>query len=212
MSTVTVPHDDCVVMDGVSWATYEGLLADRQERRRPRMAYDRGVLELMSPGVRHDSLARLVTLLVAAVVEVWDLDMVDVGSTTFKDEEWAKGFEADACFFVRTAAAIRDKDDLDVRADPPPDIVFEVDITSSSLDKLPIYHRFGVAEVWRHDGRRVTVLARTDDGYAPHDDSVVLPGLTAHDLTRLLNAGRRQRLGEWLAQVRAWARTVTASG
>jgi Uma2 family endonuclease len=35
---------------------------------------------------------------------------------------------------------------------PPPDLVVEADLTSSSLDKLTIYASLGVAEVWRYAG------------------------------------------------------------
>lgn len=216
MSTIIAPADQCVVMDNVSWATYEGLVAARDEGRRPRLAYDRGVLEIMSPGPRHDSLARLASHLVVALIEAWELDVTDLGSTTFKDEEWEKGFEGDACFYVRHAAGVRGKDHLDVRADPPPDVVFEVDITSSSLNKLPIYARFGVREVWRHDGERATILVlddmRAEAGYSARSSSVVLPGLTDDALTRLLGSGRRLPLRDWLAEIRTWARSVHTDG
>ena len=37
---------------------------------------------------------------------------------------------------------------MDLRVDPPPDLVLEVDITRSSIPKLPIYAALGVPEAW----------------------------------------------------------------
>ncbi|MBW3632678.1 MAG: Uma2 family endonuclease, partial [Chloroflexi bacterium] len=46
--------DERVVLPWVSWETYERLLADDEERRVPRMTYDQGVLELVTPSMPHD--------------------------------------------------------------------------------------------------------------------------------------------------------------
>ncbi|MBZ5618558.1 MAG: Uma2 family endonuclease [Acidobacteriia bacterium] len=50
---------------------------------------------------------------------------------------------------------IRGKDEIDLATDPPPELTIEVDITSSSLNRFPIFAAVGVAEVWRYDGERV---------------------------------------------------------
>jgi len=115
-------------------------------------------MEIARPGSRHESLAILVSYLVAAVAEARDLDATSLGSTTFKDPGWERGFEPDACFYLRDAATVRGLERIDPRVDPPPEIVFEVDITRSSIDKLALYAQFGVAEVWRHDGEAATIL------------------------------------------------------
>lgn len=49
------------------------------------------------------------------------------------------------------AKAVRGKAKLDLTIDPPPDLVVEIDITASSLDKPSIFARFGIHEVWRYD-------------------------------------------------------------
>jgi len=79
------------------------------------------------------------------------------GSTTFGREDVSGGFEPDQSFyFSENAGRVRGKKRIDLNADdPPPDVVVEVDVTSPSLDKLPVYARLGVREVWRYaDGRR----------------------------------------------------------
>src|SRR3712207_4832136 len=57
-------------------------------------------------------------------------------------------------------------DDVDLDAgDPPPDLVLEADLPSSSLDELPIFARLGVAEVWRYAGGRLEILGPIGEGY-----------------------------------------------
>ena len=41
---------------------------------------------------------------------------------------------------------------VDLRSDPPPDIVVEVDITHTDIDKNRLYASLGVPEFWRFDG------------------------------------------------------------
>ncbi len=206
MMTVSTPPEERVVLWHVSWDTYERLLADHADQRSPRFTYDRGVLEIMRPGSLHEGLAQLVSSLVATVADARGLDMAGLGSTTFKDPEWDRGFEPDACFYLRHAAAIRGKERIDPRVDPAAEVVFEVDITRSSIDKLALYARFGVAEVWRHDGEAAAILVLDGDEYRRTDRSVALAGLDAATLTRLLAAGLSDPLPAWLTQVRDWAR------
>jgi Uma2 family endonuclease len=49
--------------------------------------------------------------------------------------------------------------------DPPPDLVIEVDITSPSLDKFPIYARMGIPEIWRHDCERLAIFDLRGEEY-----------------------------------------------
>lgn len=206
MTTVAVPPEQRVVLRGVTWETYERLLADRGEAASPRLTFDRGVLEIMSPAKPHEALASLVGLLVGGLSEAWDVDVMPLGHLTFRKEEWERGFEPDDCFWVgAVAAAIRLRDEVVPGVDPPPDVVVEVDITSSSIDKLALFARFGIPEVWRHDGERATILVLRDDGYREVGASRAFPRLTADALTHLLQEGRRTPLPRWLAAVRRWA-------
>jgi Uma2 family endonuclease len=38
---------------------------------------------------------------------------------------------------------------------PPPDLVIEVEITTSAIRKLELFAAMGVREDWRHDGKRI---------------------------------------------------------
>ena len=93
--------DQRIVLHNVSWETYERLMQERSESRVPRFAYDRGVLEIMSPSAEHVRANRRMAQLVLAVCEVWELDAEDFGSTTYKREDVERGFEPDSCFLHR---------------------------------------------------------------------------------------------------------------
>jgi len=110
-------------------------------------------------------------------------------------------------FYLHHAATVRGLRRIVPRVDPAPAIVFEVDITSSSIDELALYAQFGVAEVWRHDGTAATILLPDADGYRQSDLSAAVPGLDAATLTRFLADGLTSPLPRWAGQVRAWAGT-----
>jgi Uma2 family endonuclease len=177
-------------MHGVSWQTFQQLLADRGEQCGVLLAYDRGTVELRVPSQEHEWVKTTLTQVVEAAAFARDLHYRSLGSTTFGRQDLARGFEPDACFYLDHADAIAPDRLLDLTVDPPPDLVIEVDITRSSLDKLPIYAALGVPEVWRYTDGEVVIRCLTDDAYVESDTSRVLPGITASTVTRFVNAAR----------------------
>lgn len=209
MQVVKSPAEQRMLLRNVSWETYERLIAEREERRKPRFFYDSGVLELMSPSGEHDVSSRLIALLVDMVAEELGIDVENAGSTTFKRENLERGFEPDECFYFSENAArvrelVRGTGDIVLdRGDPPPDLVVEVDITNPSLNKLPIYASLGIPEVWRHDGDRLRVLRLTGEGeYAESTESGFLPAVTGERLTRLISDGLKLDRRTWRREVR----------
>ena len=145
-----------VTLRNVGWETYERLVEEDLDRSAPRFFYDRGELEIVSPSFEHEQIAEVISSLVAVLSVELNVDVISAGSTTFKREDAARGFEPDACFyFPGKIPQVRGKRRLSLDAeDPPLDLVVEVDITSPSASKLPIYAGLGVEEVWRHDSDR----------------------------------------------------------
>ncbi|MDP9363814.1 MAG: Uma2 family endonuclease [Chloroflexota bacterium] len=139
-------------------------MADFAERRVPRFAYDRGVLEIVSPTPRHEQDKVALESVVLAIAEELDIDHRPVGSTTYRREELKQGFEADSSFYIVNRRFARDLDEIDPVVDPPPDLVLEVEVSHPSLDKLAIYAGFGVPEVWRCRANRVSIH-RLNNGF-----------------------------------------------
>jgi Uma2 family endonuclease len=212
------PPEGRVTLRNVGWETYQLLVEEDPGRSAPRFFYDRGVLEIVSPSFGHEQIARVIASLVEELAVELDIDVVGAGSTTFNREDLARGFEPDASFyFSENAARVRGKRRISLGVgDPPPDLVVEVDITSPSTSKLPIYARLGVTEVWRHDGERLAILGllRQDTGekqyYAEIPESAFLAParVPGESLTRFVEEGLTSGRPAWARRVREWAREL----
>jgi Uma2 family endonuclease len=207
-TVVDSPHEveGRVVLHNISWKTYEQIMVAIGDCSAPRLTYDEGELEIMSPSPEHEEINRAIDKLVSFVAFELEVEARDLGSTTFKLELLKRGFEPDSCFYVQNEPLIRDKDRLDLAVDPPPDLVIEIDITSSSTRKRAIFARFGVPEVWRYDGRQVEIFKLVGSDYIKLETSVVLPFFTAEVLTRFVAESRTLSRLEWMKSVRDWAR------
>lgn len=182
-----------VTLWDVRWSTYEALLADRGDSG-PRMAYDEGVLEIMSPSGKHERAKKLIARLIEAYTEELGIEIESGGALTLKREVLKKGIEPDECYYVASAEAIRGVDDVDLERDPPPDLVIEVDVSRSSVSKRRIYAAFGVPEVWRHTAGRIEVHRLSAGSYGLAEASEVFPGLPLDEVARFV--AMRGTLGE----------------
>ena len=209
METVKSPAEQRVLLSNVSWETYESLLSGRGENRVPRFTYDRGMLEIISPSTEHEMLNHNMTLLVEIIAEELDIDVFGAGSTTFRREDLERGFGPDSCFYIQNEEQVRGKSQIDLASDPPPDLVIEVDITSPSLNKLPIYAQLRVPEVWRYDGEKLMILKLGNDEYVESQESVALPLLTHPVLTELVERSKSLRRTVWLREVRETVRKLS---
>jgi Uma2 family endonuclease len=199
--------DRCILLSGICWETYERLLADMGDSHAARFAYDQGVLEIMAPSYEHESLKGQLALLVNVLAEEFNIDLEGAGSTTFRRKDAIKGVDPDECFYIQHVELVRGKKRLDLAEDPPPDLVIEIDITSPSLSKFPIFAALGIPEIWRYDGTRMSIFTLVGNAYVERPDSVVLPKVTSVVLSELLTASQQLKRTEWLRQVRTWARS-----
>ena len=171
--------DHIVVLRNATWADYERLLAMRGDHSAPRIAYLEGTIEIMSPSIHHEDIKSLI----GTLVEAWCLEhgvrFRTCGSWTVKEEPKERGVEPDECYVFGDSGS---KDDL-VR----PDLAIEVIWTSGGLDKLEIYRKLGVREVWIWRKGRLTPYALRDEMYEEAECSEVLPGIDLAQLVRYLD-------------------------
>jgi len=199
--TIEQSSADRVVIHDVSWETYEHLLHDLENSSAPRLAYDQGTLEIMSPHAKHERFNDLLASIVKIALEESDTDFDSLGSTTFKREIFKRGFEPDSCFYIRNVNRIKNRDKIDLEVDPPPDLVIEIDLTNDSLNKLPLFATLGVPEVWRYKGAlEIKILGPT--GYTNCDASPALPILTIERISDMLAASFSMTRPAWLRQTR----------
>lgn len=151
MLTTATPSVQRVVLKNISWQTFETILAETGEDRVSRLAYDQGTLEIMTPLLPHEHNNRLIHNLIVVLAEELNLNLKSVGSLTCKRPDRQQGAEPDSGFYIQNEPRVRDNEQIDLAIDPPPDLVVEVDFSSSSIDRLPIYAEIGVPELWRYD-------------------------------------------------------------
>jgi len=201
---------DRVIVRNVSWTTYESLLKDLDDHRGPRLAYDRGILEIMSPFIEHENINWILASIVDLTLAEMDVDSQNVGMTTFKKEAEKRGFEADSSFYIRNVDRIRGKKRLDMSIDPPPDLVIEVDVTNDSLNKFPLYASLKVPEVWRfRDALEIWILEQGT--YFKQPVSKAIPILTDGIISRLLESGLTSKRTVWLRESRATIRAFISA-
>ncbi|MGH9446781.1 MAG: Uma2 family endonuclease [Terriglobia bacterium] len=204
-ATLSLPEQR-VVLRNLSWKTYERVLSEQEDSSSPRLTFDRGVLEIMSPSAEHERYNLRIADLVGVLADEMDLEPEGLGASTFRREDLERGFEPDSCFYVQNAGQIRGKERIDLKVDPPPDLVVEIEISRASINKLPLFAEFGVPEVWRYDGRRLAVLRLSEGRYEEVEESSVFARVSAVSLTRLLEQGKELGRTGWLRLARAWAR------
>lgn len=178
--------EGCVRLGGVSWAVYQALRR-ADENIHLRMTYDRGALEIVSPSRKHEQVSYLIGRMIDQWTLYWDIDVAAGRNTTFSRRDLDRGLEPDNCYWISHEAAMRDRDELDLTCDPPPDLVLEVDVTRSSIPKLPIYAALGVPEVWHWKLGALEALRLSGEGkYRSRRQSSELPRFPLALATQLL--------------------------
>jgi Uma2 family endonuclease len=131
-----VEHVDPLVLEGVSWETYEALRSDLDDAgQHVRVTYDEGRMCLVSPLPKHEKWKYLLGQFVEVIADERDIPISTFGSTTWKRRDRRKGLEPDECFYVQREREVRGKLDFDLRHDPPPDLAIEVDIRRHPVDR-----------------------------------------------------------------------------
>jgi Uma2 family endonuclease len=209
MTTVsTLPRlaEQRTLLHHVSWQLFENLLTELGDNRACRLTYDQGDLEIMAPSSTHEHANRVIERLIIVMVEELGLEVKSVGSLTCKREELKRGAEPDSCYYIQHEAFARNKDSVDLNKDPPPDLVVEIEYTSSALPKLPLYASLRVPELWRYDGHHLLIYQLVAGQYVPCPISPTFAPIKVTDIPRFLR--KSQQVGEikMTRAFRGWVR------
>jgi Uma2 family endonuclease len=212
MATVTLPRTkpdlagQRFVLYSVGWEGYQ-ILLKMVENRRVRVTYDRGDVELMAPLPIHELYKHLVGRMIDTIGEELDIPLFAQGSTTFNREDVDRGLEPDECYYIASSGRVQDRSRLNLEIDPPPDLAIEIDITSSSLNRLGIYAALRIPEVWRFDGETLRVLLLQNDGtYVPSETSAAFAFLPMQEICRFLREYDINNDSRWGRSFRTWVR------
>lgn len=193
-----------ITFRGLDWQAFKQIQQILSERTRARFIYDNGVLEITMPLEAHERFARLIERFVLILVVELGMKMKTMGSTTFDREDLLKSAEPDNGYYIQNYALVADHE-IDLDHDPAPDLVVEVDITNTDINKNRLYASMGVPEFWRFNGREWKILCLVDGAYVERDRSPTFPLVAKTDLYQFLEAAL---LDEVAAEIefRAWVR------
>ncbi|MGK7924687.1 MAG: Uma2 family endonuclease [Spirulina sp.] len=178
---------------GISWPTYKALMADVGDNRLWRITYDRGVLEIRMPRAEHEEPKELLGDLITVMVDELGMEMRKLGALTLEREDLARAAEPDACFYLQNEAIVRGRN-IDLRQDPPPDLVIESDYTHSSIYKHSLYAALGVPEIWRYRQNTLEIYHLSGAEYIESRESLAFPFLPVREIPRFVR--QSQEIGQ----------------
>jgi Uma2 family endonuclease len=174
------PTEDHVVrLSGVCWEDYERLLAMRGDRSAPRIAYLEGEVEIMSPSQTHEGIKSIIGCLVEVYCLERDIPFSTYGSWTLQSQDRTRGAEPDECYIFGVPPSSAGESER-------PHLAIEVVWTAGRIDKLDIYRKLGVAEVWYWRKGRIQPYCLRGERYVLVGASEVLPGLDLELLTSFI--------------------------
>ena len=199
------PPEQIVQLSGISWQTYEALLAEIGDRQ-IRLTYNRGNLEIMVPSPEHERFKEVLGRFVETLAEELDVRIEPLGSTTFKRPELS-GVEPDKCFYIQNLSAVKGKKRIDLNQDTPPDLAVEIDITSRSQNSLQVYADLGVPEVWIYNGSRLRINRLENGEYVEGEISLAFPSLPILEIVRFLEQAETMEYLELVKAFRNWVKS-----
>ena len=204
-ATLLAPPDEMIHLSGISWKTYETLLEELSDRRL-RLTYNRGNLEIMAPYPEHELNKQVLGRFIETIAEELEVSIYPLGSTTFKQPELS-GAEPDKCFYIRNIAAVQGKRRLNMGEDPAPDLIVEIDITSSSQNRLQVYADLGVAEVWIYNGESLVIQKLQNATYIANQTSQFFINLPISEVANWLQRSTTMDYLALVKEFRLWVRS-----
>jgi Uma2 family endonuclease len=200
-----------LVLQGISWQTYQALLSDLGNHRSSRLVYDQGILEIIMPSGLHEIINRLLALIITALTDELGMKIRNCGSTTLEREDLAQGVEPDSCFYIQNVDRILGRP-FDIHTNPPPDLVIEVDITSSSRRRFHIYLQLQIPEVWRYTQQGVMIYQLQNGMYVECEFSPTFKGVSTVVIMEFLKRAELEDDNGIIQAVRQWIRSNRSDG
>lgn len=167
-----------VVRLPASWSDYQTLSQQRGDRAIPRLKYRVGEVLLMSPLPQHGRDAHLIAHIITTLLDQFGREYDAFTPVTMELPE-ASGIEPDYCFYIDHWQAVSGKKRINWQADPPPDLVLEIDVTSFSdiNDYLP----YQVPEVWLFKADRLWLYHFQNGTYTLQSQSRYFPEMNLQE-------------------------------
>lgn len=194
MVTTTPLSEHRTILQNISWQTFKTMLTEMGDQRSTRLAYDSGIVEIMTPLMPHENSNRLIEAFVGVLCEELGLEIKRTGSLTLTRDDLERGGEPDSSYYIQNEALVRGKENIDLAVDPPPDLVLEVEYSRSKIDKLNLYASMGIPEFWRYNGNVLRIYKLQSGQYVESSQSLTFSPILVKEIPRFLTESRN--LGE----------------
>lgn len=194
-----------VALRGLDWVAYQQMRTLLNERTRARLIYDRGTLEITMPSEPHEFYARLIERFIVILVVELGMKVKTLGSTTLDREDLDRGAEPDNGYYIQNQPLVAGRP-IDLVNDPPPDLVVEVDISHTDIDKNALYAEMGVSEFWRFNGKVWRIYQLEAGKYVERDRSPTFRIVPKEQLYQFLAICLQDEV-EAEISFRAWVRS-----
>lgn len=195
-----------VVFRDLNWQSYQQILQALGPRRSARLHYNQGILEIVMPLEEHEFYSELIGRFIYFLVSHLGQRIKSMGSTTLDREDLNRGAEPDKAYYIQNQDRVAGKT-VDLSIDPPPDLVVEVDITHTDIDKLSLYAAMGVGEFWRYNGEVWQIYQNKDHSFQEVETSPTFPFVPKSQLYAFLKQAKDDEIGaeiafrEWLEEL-----------
>lgn len=193
-----------VTLRNLDWQAYQQLVNLLKGRTHARLTYDRGTLEITMPLEEHEFATRLIERFILILVVEMGLKLKTMGSTRLNREDLNRSAEPDNGYYIQNQPRVAGRK-VDLAKDPPPDLIVEVDITNTDIDKNALYASMGVPEFWRFDGEVWRIYQLQETSYVEVERSPTFGVVQKADLYRFLKDCQQDEIEAEL-NFRAWVK------
>jgi Uma2 family endonuclease len=178
------PTDQRFTHSGMSWQRFKLLQESFADSPGVHLAYYKGEVEILAVSQEHETISRLIAILLAEYFVEKGIEFTPTGSFT-QEKEGVASAQADESYFIGKVGTT-------------PDLSIEVVFTSGTLSKLNRYQELGVPEVWFWEDGLLTLYHNRANGYERIYASEVLKDLDINLLTRcVLMSSRLEAIREF---------------
>jgi Uma2 family endonuclease len=197
------------IIYGVSWDLYEFLVEKYWGENTPRLTYSSGILDVqISNSAEQETLNRNLASVVETTLLELEIDYRNLGSTTFTRKKIGRGFEPHTCFYIQSLHKIKDKSNIGIENEIPPDLIIEINLTNLTPPRMPVFAAFGVKEVWRFSDDEVRFYVLENKVYIETETSFSIPILSSNKATELLLEARKTGNLAWVKLIKNWVNEV----
>lgn len=191
MVTTAIPGETRVLLENITWQTFKTMLAEMGSERANKISYRQGNIEIMTPQKPHESSNRLIEVFIGVLCEELELEVNRVGSLTLTRDDLEYGAEPDSSYYIQNELLVREKENIDLAFDPPPDLVLEVEYSRPKIDKFKLYAAMGIPEFWRYNGTTLRVYILANGQYSETQTSPTFAVIPIKEIPRFIEESKK---------------------